>query len=151
MESKHVLLGCTMVLVLCVATSDINQDKEKCQNQLVSLATCLPYVGGEAKSPTSDCCTGFKQVLRDSRPCVCILIKDRNDPSLGLKINATLALSLPARCNAPLDQSVADCPAILHLPPNSPDAKVFEDFAKGANKSNTTAAHATAGKKLNYI
>ncbi|EYU31693.1 hypothetical protein MIMGU_mgv1a0143492mg, partial [Erythranthe guttata] len=28
---------------------------------------------------------------------------------------------------------------ILHLPPNSPDAKVFEDLAKNTKKSNVTS------------
>ncbi|KAH6814392.1 hypothetical protein C2S51_023410 [Perilla frutescens var. frutescens] len=119
---------------------DVAKDREKCANELVGLATCLPYVSGESKAPPNDCCTGFKQVLKESKECICLLIKDRNDPSLGFTINATRALSLPTKCNAPLNESVTDCPTILHLPPNSPDAKVFEDFAKsgGGDKTNTT-------------
>ncbi|EYU31692.1 hypothetical protein MIMGU_mgv1a0143492mg, partial [Erythranthe guttata] len=37
---------------------------------------------------------------------------------------------------------------ILHLPPNSPDAKVFEDLAKNTKKSNVTSP--APGKKINY-
>ncbi|CDP17362.1 unnamed protein product [Coffea canephora] len=133
---------CMLVLLLMFfstfCNADLNKDREKCANQLVGLEGCLPYVGGDAKSPTIDCCSGLKGVLQHSRECLCILVKDRNDPNLGLKINATLALSLPDKCHAPAN--VSECPALLHLAPNSPDAKVFEDFAKNGNGSATAEA-----------
>ncbi|PSR90251.1 hypothetical protein CEY00_Acc30451 [Actinidia chinensis var. chinensis] len=119
-----------------LASSDLAKDRQECADQLVGLATCLPYVGGQAKAPTLDCCSGLKQVLKASKKCLCILVKDRNDPSLGLKINATLALSLPTTCHAP--SNVSECPALLHLAPNSTDAKVFEDFANSSKRSNST-------------
>ncbi|KAK6163752.1 hypothetical protein DH2020_000616 [Rehmannia glutinosa] len=154
MDSKNMslnLLPCILMIVMLfsnLATCDIDKDKEKCANDLVGLATCLPYVSGESKSPPIDCCTGLKTVLQKSPQCICLLVKDRNDPSLGLKINATLALGLPSHCHAPAN--ISDCPALLHLPPNSPDAKVFEDFANSAKKSNatttSTAANSSSGK-----
>ncbi|KAL2929738.1 Protein YLS3 [Bienertia sinuspersici] len=85
-----------LLLLVNLCSCDINKDRAECAycaNQLVRLATCLPYVGGEAKAPTPDCCIGLKQVLKDSKKCLCILVKDRNDPSLGLKDNATLLLA----------------------------------------------------------
>ncbi|KAK4440452.1 protein YLS3 [Sesamum alatum] len=140
-------LQCTLLLLFSsIATCDIDKDKEKCADELVGLATCLPYVSGESKSPPIDCCAGLKQVLHKSPECICLLVKDRNDPSLGLKINATLALSLPSQCHAPAN--VSACPALLHLAPNSPDAKVFEDFANSGKKggnATTTSAPAAAG------
>ncbi|KAL2470456.1 Bifunctional inhibitor/lipid-transfer protein/seed storage 2S albumin superfamily protein [Abeliophyllum distichum] len=135
MDAKYV---CILFFILFgIARSDLGKDREQCANQLVGLATCLPYVGGDAKVPTLDCCTGLKQVLHTSPECICILVKDRNDPSLGLKINATLALGLPIQCHAPAN--ISNCPALLHLAPNSPDAKVFEDFANSAKNSTATA------------
>ncbi|KAL1557456.1 non-specific lipid transfer protein GPI-anchored 14-like [Salvia divinorum] len=147
-KKNSVWLKVVLVLLVCVlAACDVDKDKEKCANDLVGLATCLPYVSGEAKSPPIDCCTGLKQVLQKSPQCICLLVKDRNDPSLGFKINATLALSLPTQCHA--EANVTDCTALLHLAPNSPDAKVFEDFANGGKKSNATApsaADSSSGK-----
>ncbi|KAL0389837.1 UNVERIFIED_CONTAM: protein YLS3 [Sesamum calycinum] len=133
-------LQCTLVLMLLssIARCEVDKDKEKCGDELVGLATCLPYVSGESKTPPIDCCAGLKQVLHKSPECMCLLVKDRNDPSLGLKINATLALALPSQCHAPAN--VSHCPALLHLPPNSPDAKVFEDFANSGKKGNTTTS-----------
>ncbi|XP_073148337.1 non-specific lipid transfer protein GPI-anchored 14-like isoform X3 [Henckelia pumila] len=113
------------VLFLRVAASDVDKDKDKeeCANQLVTdqLAKCLPYVsGGEDKSPpTRDCCTGVDQVVHKNLRCICLLVRDhRND----LKINATLALSLPELCQVPAN--VSDC---------SPDAKLFDDFANNGS------------------
>ncbi|KAL2239188.1 protein YLS3 [Sesamum indicum] len=137
-------LQCTLVLLLSsIATCDVDKDKLKCGDELVGLATCLPYVSGESKTPPIDCCAGLKQVLHKSPECICLLVKDRNDPSLGLKINATLALTLPSQCHAPAN--VSHCPALLHLPPNSPDAKVFEDFANQGNATTTSAPAAASG------
>ncbi|KAJ4978229.1 hypothetical protein NE237_009009 [Protea cynaroides] len=140
MSSNFASVGVSYMLLLMMAgsvKSDIAKDREECANQLVGLATCLPYVSGAAKAPTPDCCSGLKQVLGKSKKCLCILIKDRNDPSLGLKINATLAMTLPDTCHAPAN--VSKCPELLHLPPNSPDAEIFEQFAN-SSKGNSTVA-----------
>uniref|UniRef100_A0A2P2QUN7 Bifunctional inhibitor/plant lipid transfer protein/seed storage helical domain-containing protein n=1 Tax=Rhizophora mucronata TaxID=61149 RepID=A0A2P2QUN7_RHIMU len=145
MGSKNVTLSIPSILVLmlaCLASSDLAQDRAECANQLASLATCLPYVGGQAKAPTLDCCSGLKQVLDKSKKCLCILIKDRDDPNLGLKINATLAATLPSSCHAPAN--VTECINLLHLSPSSPDAKVFAGFANLTNMSNSSPA-ATSG------
>ncbi|XP_052186808.1 non-specific lipid transfer protein GPI-anchored 14-like [Diospyros lotus] len=128
---------CIFFLLLAAgsAHADLEKDRQECADQLLGLATCLPYVGGDAKTPTIDCCSGLKQVLHTGKKCLCILVKDRNDPNLGLKINATLALSLPAACHAPTN--ISECPGLLKLAPNSPDAKVFEDFTAGNKGSDS--------------
>lgn len=134
------MVSCTMryqlrlvlLLILCViGNSDTEKDKEECTQSLIGLATCLPYVGGNAPAPTPDCCTGLKQVLKDSKKCLCLLIKDRNDPDLGLQLNVTLALTLPSVCKAPAN--ISECPALLHLPANSPDAQVFYQIANNSS------------------
>lgn len=108
-QKTKLTLSLTILLMLfCYARSDDKQDKEECTEQLVGLATCLPYVGGNAKSPTPDCCSGLKQVLNTNKKCLCVIIKDRNDPDLGLTINVTLALGLPTVCHAPAN--VSQCP-----------------------------------------
>jgi hypothetical protein len=107
-----VRLGFILVLLISVmvssAIADSAKDIEECQPQLVGMATCLPYVNGEAKVPTPDCCTGLKQVLKNNKKCLCVIIRDRNDPNLGLQINLTRALGLPSTCNAPAN--VSQCP-----------------------------------------
>ncbi|XP_034688552.1 protein YLS3-like [Vitis riparia] len=141
MASKYAVLGLLDMLVIMMllmsASADFAKDREECADQLVGLATCLPYVGGEGKSPTLDCCTGLKQVLQKGRKCLCILIKDRNDPNLGLKINATIAMGLPSACHAPAN--ISACPALLQLPAGSPDAKIFEEYGNSTAASKSTS------------
>ena len=55
--------------------------------------------------PTPDCCSGLKQVLKDNKKCLCVNIRERNDPELGLQINVTVALGLPSVCHAPANVS----------------------------------------------
>ena len=98
------------IIMVNFAMADSAQDKEECTQQLVGLATCLPYVGGDAKAPTPDCCSGLKQVLKNNKKCLCVIIKDGNDPDLGLNINVTIALALPSVCNAPAN--VSKCPGM---------------------------------------
>ncbi|CAN6209620.1 unnamed protein product [Urochloa humidicola] len=119
---------------------DFAADRAECSDKLVGLATCLTYVQDQAAAPTPDCCAGLKTVLQSSRKCLCVLVKDKDDPNLGLKLNVTKALGLPAVCNAPAN--ISDCPRLLNLAPNSKDAQVFEDYAKqaAAQKSTPSAA-----------
>lgn len=84
-----------------LVTSDVNQDKAECTDKLIGLANCLPFVSGQSKTPTIDCCTGVKDVVNKSKRCLCILIKDHDDPNLGFSINVTLALKLPGDCKSP--------------------------------------------------
>lgn len=115
MVSKRVVMNiidlafCSTLLLLLLlvgsVSSDLTKDREECGDKLVGLASCLPYVDGEAKTPTIDCCSGLKVVLDKSKKCICILIKDRDDPNLGIKLNATLAIQLPSACHAPANIS----------------------------------------------
>ncbi|TXG55738.1 hypothetical protein EZV62_017051 [Acer yangbiense] len=114
------------MVMLSGAMGDKAKDREECTDELVGLATCLPYVGGDAKAPTPDCCNGLKQVLDKDKKCLCVIVRDRNDPDLGLNINVTLALGLPSVCHQPAN--VSQCPALLHMDPNSPEAQVFYQF-----------------------
>ncbi|KAL6129855.1 hypothetical protein ACLB2K_068237 [Fragaria x ananassa] len=106
---------------------------DECAQQLVGMATCLPYVGGEAMAPTPDCCSGLKQVLNNNKKCLCVIIQDRNDPDLGLQINVTLALGLPSVCHAAAN--VSKCPELLHLDPKSPEAQVFYQLQNNSTQA----------------
>ncbi|GLT66577.1 hypothetical protein SLA2020_389340 [Shorea laevis] len=147
METKQqhtIALSITVLLMLVgTATSDLAQDRAECSSQLVGLATCLPYVGGDSKAPTPDCCSGLKQVVDKSKKCLCILIQDRDDPNLGVKVNTTLAATLPSTCHVPVNLS--DCISILHLAPNSQEAKMFEQFEKLTQGTSPTPATASTG------
>ncbi|KAE9602979.1 hypothetical protein Lal_00049414 [Lupinus albus] len=135
-RATNIALSSTLMLLLVsFASSNINQDKAKCSEQLIGLANCLPYVADKAKSPTIECCTGLKMVIDKSKMCLCVLIKDRDDPSLGLKINVSQALNLPNACHT--KTNLTQCVDLLHLVPKSPEAKVFEGFDKAIGKNSS--------------
>ncbi|KAJ1288184.1 hypothetical protein BS78_02G071300 [Paspalum vaginatum] len=123
-------------------SGDFAADRAECSDKLVGLATCLTYVQDQASAPTPDCCAGLKTVLQGSRKCLCVLVKDKDDPNLGLKLNVTKALGLPAVCNAPAN--ISDCPRLLNLAPNAPEAQVFEQYAKQAAAQGHSATTPTA-------
>ncbi|KAJ8760020.1 hypothetical protein K2173_010876 [Erythroxylum novogranatense] len=152
-QALNLATRCILVLVLLsMASSDVQQDRAECTEQLVSLSTCLPFVGGQSKAPTLDCCSGLKQVLGKSKKCLCILIRDRDDPSLGLKINGTLAAGLPNTCHAPAN--VSECIDILHISPSSQEAKIFEifgNFSKGSTKPSATTGNVTSSSSSSEV
>ncbi|PKA58266.1 putative GPI-anchored protein [Apostasia shenzhenica] len=109
-----------------VARGDVAADQAECTEQLTALLPCLGFVGGSASAPSPDCCGGVKAVVAKSYKCVCVLIRDRNDPQLGLKLNVTRAVTMPAFCN--VAANISDCPRLLKLPPGSPAAKEFYEL-----------------------
>ncbi|PUZ42681.1 hypothetical protein GQ55_9G601500 [Panicum hallii var. hallii] len=132
-----------------LAGGDMNADKTECADQLVGLAPCLQYVQGQARAPPPDCCGGLRQVLGKSPKCLCVLVKDKDDPNLGIKINATLALALPSACGA-TRANASHCAQLLHIPPGSKDAAVFspggdKGSAAAPAKDNSTATTDSRG------
>ncbi|XP_022854536.1 protein YLS3-like [Olea europaea var. sylvestris] len=131
-----ILVG-TMAMV---ATATMEDDEKDCAEQLTNLAACIPFVSGTAKKPTPECCQDTDKVRTAKPKCLCVLIKESTDPSMGLPINTTLALQMPAACN--IDAKVSDCPSILKLPADSPDAKIFQ--VAGVDSSTSSSSPASA-------
>ncbi|WVZ60912.1 hypothetical protein U9M48_010871 [Paspalum notatum var. saurae] len=133
-----------VVMMLGVAArADFAADRAECADQLMGLATCLTYVQDKAtaRAPTPDCCAGLKQVVAASKKCMCVLVKDRDEPALGFKINVTRAMDLPSLCNNPA--TFSDCPKILGMSPDAPEAAIFKEYAR-KHESNGTAIPAAA-------
>uniref|UniRef100_A0A0A9DRC5 Bifunctional inhibitor/plant lipid transfer protein/seed storage helical domain-containing protein n=1 Tax=Arundo donax TaxID=35708 RepID=A0A0A9DRC5_ARUDO len=132
------------VMMVGVASGDFAADRAECADKLMGLATCLTYVEAKAtaRAPTPDCCAGLKQVVTASKKCLCVLVKDRDEPALGFQINVTRAMDLPSVCNFPA--TFSDCPKILNMPADSPDAQIFKDYAKRHESQNGTTAPAAA-------
>ena len=97
----HLLVFAITLVLVSHAMGDSAQDKQRCAESLTGVTTCLPYLGGDTKSPTADCCSGLTQAMKTNKKCVCVILKDRDDPDLGLKINMTIAAGLPSLCKTP--------------------------------------------------
>ncbi|XP_057467214.1 non-specific lipid transfer protein GPI-anchored 14-like [Actinidia eriantha] len=132
------MLPILAMLVAAVAVATMEEDEKDCADQLANLAACIPYVSGTAKKPTPQCCQDTQKVKSAKPKCLCVLIKESTDPSMGLPVNTTLALQMPSQCN--IDAKISDCPTLLNLSPDSPDAKIFKS---GSSTSSTTDAQPT--------
>ncbi|KAL5208941.1 hypothetical protein ABZP36_004564 [Zizania latifolia] len=120
-----------VAMAMVAARGDVSADRAECADQLVGLAPCLQYVQGQAKAPAPDCCGGLRQVLGKSPKCLCVLVKDKDDPNLGIKINATLALALPSACGA-THANVSHCPRTRYHLPLSPSLSLMRRLAVAA-------------------
>lgn len=108
-RSKKLMVSCIVMASLAAAAMATMADDEKdCADQLTSLAACIPFVSGTAKKPSPQCCEDTQKVKTTKPKCLCVLIKESTDPSMGLPVNTTLALQMPSACN--IDAKVSDCP-----------------------------------------
>ncbi|KAL5729411.1 hypothetical protein ACHQM5_002370 [Ranunculus cassubicifolius] len=137
---KSMICVVIMVFFVVASTGTMEDDEKDCAEQLANLAACIPYVSGTADAPTKKCCEDTMKVKNDKPKCLCVLIKESTDPAMGLPVNTTLAIKMPSVCK--IDAKVSDCPTILKLAPDSPDAKIFKD-AGGATGTPSTASPAT--------
>ncbi|KAL8142877.1 hypothetical protein V2J09_015909 [Rumex salicifolius] len=128
------LLLIILMAAAMLARSDLEADQAECKDQLMSLTPCLGYVSGEGKTPTAQCCSVVAGKLNTTLKCMCILVKDRDEPGLGVKIDPMLALSLPNMCHSP--SKASRCIGLLGLSPTSKEAQVFVQF------DNTTTPNA---------
>ncbi|CAN1177739.1 Non-specific lipid transfer protein GPI-anchored 13 [Linum perenne] len=131
------IVGCLAI----AAIATLQDDEAECAQHLTDLAACIPFVSGTAKKPTPECCQDAKKLKTTEPKCLCVLIIASTDPSMGLPVNTTLALQMPSACNIN-DAKVSNCPSLLNISPDSPDAKVFKEA--GISDSSATGGSSTA-------
>ncbi|KAG8100571.1 hypothetical protein GUJ93_ZPchr0013g37940 [Zizania palustris] len=96
-----VALGVVMVVavVLLAARPGAAQSgSDSCTTEIISLAPCLDYMSGNASTPPPSCCTALSSVVTSKPECLCKVLGG-GASSLGIAINNTRALQLPAACN----------------------------------------------------
>jgi hypothetical protein len=128
-----------LVVLSWTARADLAKDRAMCADKLMGLATCLTFVQDKAtaRAPTPDCCAGLKQVVAASKMCMCVLVKDRDEPALGFKINVTRAMDLPSLCSNPA--TFSDCPSTCPCtaaPPRTPCTPYTHHVPRGARRQN---------------
>ncbi|KAB1206929.1 hypothetical protein CJ030_MR7G008155 [Morella rubra] len=113
-----------------------------CSSLILNMADCLSFVtnGSTATKPEGTCCSGLKTVLKADPACLCEAFK--SSASLGVVLNVTKAVSLPAACkvsapsaaNCALSLSPAAAPGPA-LVPKSPPVSVSAppESASGGN------------------
>lgn len=80
------------------ATANAPAPSADCTDALLSLSGCLTFVqeGSTEATPSPDCCSGLKDVVRKEVACLCQVFQSGRD--FGISLNMTKALQLPADC-----------------------------------------------------
>ncbi|TVU41675.1 hypothetical protein EJB05_15216, partial [Eragrostis curvula] len=69
-----------------------------CMTEIVSLAPCLGYMSGNASKPSWPCCSALSTAVASNPRCLCMVLGGTAS-SLGVTVNNTRALQLPAACD----------------------------------------------------
>ncbi|CAI0559443.1 unnamed protein product [Linum tenue] len=87
-----------MMVALLWAGAAVDAQSSGCTSVLISMAPCVSYVTGSSAAPSSSCCSQLANVVRSNPRCLCEVL-DGGAASLGVSINKTIALQMPAACN----------------------------------------------------
>ncbi|KAK4441655.1 hypothetical protein Salat_0500400 [Sesamum alatum] len=123
--------------------------QSSCSSTIMSLSSCLNYVTGNISTPSASCCSSLAGVVQSQPRCLCPLLTGGGS-SLGIAINQTLALALPAVCNVqtpPVSQcnAVANGPAAVPAP--SPLSSPTDASTEPADTPATTTVPESTGSK----
>ncbi|KAK8670897.1 hypothetical protein V6N13_037510 [Hibiscus sabdariffa] len=122
---KITVQGLVIVLVTMLGARTIAQSN--CTSVLITMAPCLNYVTGSSPSPSASCCSQLANVVQSQPRCLCMAL-DGGGASLGVSINQTLALALPALCNV-------KTPPVSKCNAGSPQASPGDDNPSSSSNS----------------
>ncbi|XP_030459030.1 non-specific lipid transfer protein GPI-anchored 31 [Syzygium oleosum] len=114
---------CVLLFALAAWAADSAHDAPApavdCSSLVLTMADCLSFVsnGSTTEKPEGTCCSGLKTVLKADAECICEAFK--SSAQLGVVLNVTKAMSLPAACKVSAS-SATKC-ALSIAPETSPD------------------------------
>ncbi|XP_010549290.1 PREDICTED: non-specific lipid transfer protein GPI-anchored 1 [Tarenaya hassleriana] len=113
---------------------------EECKEDLQKVMLCLDFASGKVEKPTKQCCDSVEGIKEKDPKCLCVIIqqvKAGGDSLKQLGIQQDKLLQLPSSCQL-RNASISDCPRLLGMAPNSPEASIFS--------GNATSSPTPAGK-----
>ncbi|XVF67184.1 hypothetical protein PTKIN_Ptkin10aG0099800 [Pterospermum kingtungense] len=113
-----------------------------CSSLILNMADCLSFVssGSQASKPEGSCCSGLKTVLKADPKCLCEAFK--SSASLGVTLNITKAMTLPAVCKVSAP-SITGCASVQPPTAGAPIA-----FSGGANEAAPAPAPGSSGSPV---
>ncbi|KAK1376113.1 AAI domain-containing protein [Heracleum sosnowskyi] len=153
------------LLMLNMVAEGADPLEKECADNFQKLTECLGFATGKGSTPTAGCCKSVSEIKESKPVCLCYIIQQMhtgNNPQLKtLGIQESKLLQLPSACKL-ANASSSECPKLLKLPANSPDAAIFADPSptaapaapKGTSSSSSSPAVAkpsdskSAGMKL---
>ncbi|MFS7958993.1 putative bifunctional inhibitor/plant lipid transfer protein/seed storage helical [Helianthus anomalus] len=131
--------GCVLVAVTVmwmVACGGVGAGEEslaqQCSTKVTAVMTCVDFATGKETAPQKKCCDSVKE-MKDSNPaCLCFIIQqihNGTNPMLKkMNIQESRLLQLSSACKI-ANANISDCPKLLKLPSDSPDAAIFTNNA----------------------
>ncbi|TVU41672.1 hypothetical protein EJB05_15212, partial [Eragrostis curvula] len=142
---SHLLVVAAAVLLLAPhgawaqPSSSSSGGGGSCMTEMVSLAPCLGYMSGNASKPSSSCCSSLSAVVASNPRCLCMVLGGAAS-SLGVTINNTLALQLPAACDVKTPPP-SQCKSV-GVPVSSPATPATPSTTTPANTATPSIFHA---------
>ncbi|KAI9120471.1 hypothetical protein K1719_007504 [Acacia pycnantha] len=114
-----------------------------CSNLILNMADCLAFVssGSTTMKPSGSCCSGFKTVLKTSPECICEAFKSSSQ--LGVSLNLTKAMTLPAACKVSAP-SFSNC-GVSVTPAAAPGMSPLSSAAAPGTSGSGTASESPTG------
>ncbi|KAG8368694.1 hypothetical protein BUALT_Bualt15G0072300 [Buddleja alternifolia] len=138
---------CVFIAVFVAVVSAAPAAPADCSSVILNMADCLSYVTltGTAQKPEGRCCAGLKTVITTKPDCLCESFK--NSAKLGVTLNMSKALGLPAACqvivpnasNCGVSVGTGAAPAV---PAVSPTPATGAPTTTTTEATNAPAAHA---------
>ncbi|GLT60339.1 hypothetical protein SLA2020_331090 [Shorea laevis] len=146
MTSRGLTMGLLMALVALLCARTMAQSGTSgCTSVIVSLSPCLNYVSGTSSTPSSSCCTQLASVVKSQPACLCSVLNG-GASSVGVTINQTLALALPAACNVQTPP-VSDCNAV-DAPVGPPQGMPAEQTPSSSSVTGSKPTPSTGGSSV---
>ncbi|XP_043691445.1 non-specific lipid transfer protein GPI-anchored 5-like [Telopea speciosissima] len=132
--TKGIEMGLVAIAVTMLYWVGAAVAQSSCTSMIVGMAPCLSYITGNSSNPTSSCCQQLSSVVQSQPQCLCQVVNGA--ATLGIPINQTLALSLPAACNVQTP-SISACNAV-NGPSTSPatESPVGSPYPTASTTSN---------------
>ncbi|KAK1415854.1 hypothetical protein QVD17_31642 [Tagetes erecta] len=158
-KTKASILLVLMVLVCGGLGATDESLAQECSSKLTAVMTCVAFATGKEATPQPKCCDSVKE-MKDSNPaCLCFLIQqihNGTNPMLKkINVQESRLLQLSSACKI-ANASISDCPKLLKLPSDSPDAVIFTNNAtiippaSGGTPSSTTTTSSSGSYAQKY-
>ncbi|XVE77810.1 hypothetical protein DITRI_Ditri13aG0092300 [Diplodiscus trichospermus] len=146
--NRAILAAVVIVATTLWTRGAVAQSSSSCTNVLISMSPCLDYIQGNSSTPSSSCCSQLSNVVRSQPQCLCQVVNG-GASSLGVSVNQTQAMALPAACNVktpPASQCNASSPS------GSPSGTSNSPSGGGSKSVPTTDDSTSAGNftKLSF-
>ncbi|KAI3515959.1 hypothetical protein L1887_14866 [Cichorium endivia] len=132
LNKRYVSMVVLMVVCSTVVRASDKSLGEQCASKLTTVMTCVAFATGKEATPQQKCCDSVKEMKESNPACLCFLIQqihNGTNPTLQkMNIQESRLLQLPSACKI-ANASISDCPKLLNLPSNSPDAALFTNNA----------------------